>query len=254
MPLLERHGLTFHVQLLGEAGAPPLAMLHGLLVGSLAQWWLGAAPRLARRHRVLLADFRGHGMSSPAPSGYGLASLAGDLSELLPEAGAGPATLVGHSWGALVALRLALDSPERVARLVLVEAPLPPSNVPELEAFLSAPAAEQIAALPDPLRAAAEGTSRRGRKLVAQIARLVFQTTLVADLKREPDFSDEELGKLRCPVLLVYGDRSGCRAAGERLARVIPGAELVILPGGHFLPSDSGPALTALLEERLCPT
>jgi len=251
MPLVERQGVSLHVQLLGSG--PPLAMLHGLLVGSMATWWFGAAPKLASAHRVLLSDLRGHGLSSFAPSGYDLDSLSEDLGALLPLAGDGPATLVGHSWGALVALTFALAHPERVARLVLVEAPLPPSRLAELDAFLAAPADAQLASLPQTLRATVEGTSRRGKKALAQLARLIGETTLVADLRAQPDFDDARVAQLACPVLLVYGDRSSCLKAGERLARTLPRAELVTLAGGHFLPAESGPALAALLEERLCP-
>ncbi len=252
MPLVERQGLSLHVQLLGAG--PPLVMLHGLLVGSVATWWFGAAPKLARAHRVLLADLRGHGLSSHAESGYGLASLADDLAALLPLAGEGRVTLVGHSWGALVALRFALAHPERVAKLVLVEAPLPPSRLTELESFLSATPAEQLAAVPDAVRAMAARSSRRGSKTLAQVARLVTTTTLLEDLRREPDFAESELARLSCETLLIYGDRSSCLPSGERLARTLPHAELITLPGGHFLPAEQASALASLLEERLCLT
>jgi pimeloyl-ACP methyl ester carboxylesterase len=251
MPHVERNRLSFHVQHLGAG--PPLVMLHGLLVGSLAGWYLGAAPRLAKRFRVTCYDLRGHGLSSPAASGYDLATMAGDLAALTGDEPA-PLTLVGHSWGALVALGFALAHPARVARLVLVEAPLPPSKLPELEAFLAARPEAMLAALPAPLRAAAEGGSRRGKKQLEQIRRLVAESTLLADLRAERDLDDDALRGLRAPALLVYGDRSSCRPAGERLARTLPHAELVVLPGGHFLPVESAQALNDLLEARLCPT
>src|SRR5512147_3219033 len=119
-------------------------MLHGLIVGSLAGWYFGPAGRLAQRHRVLLHDLRGHGRSDRTASGYDTHTLAGDLEALLDLAGDGPVTLVGHSYGALVALRFALRWPERVARLALVEAPLPPSRAGELLAFVKRPPAEMI--------------------------------------------------------------------------------------------------------------
>jgi pimeloyl-ACP methyl ester carboxylesterase len=250
MPVVVRRGLTCHLQVLGDG--PPLVMLHGLLVGSLAGWYFGAAPRLAKAYRVLCYDLRGHGLSGHAETGYGLRSLGEDLDDLREEAGAGPVTLVGHSWGALVALRYALDFPGRVARLVLVEAPLPPSNLPELGGFLRSTPDQQLAALPGVLRDAVAGGSRQGKKLLAQLQRLVLNSSLMKDLAAEPDFRDDELAQLAVPTLCVYGDRSGCRPAGERLARAIPGAELHILPGGHFLPAESAAALTDLLEAKLC--
>jgi pimeloyl-ACP methyl ester carboxylesterase len=249
MPVVERSGLGFHVQVMGAG--PPLAMLHGLLVGSLATWYFGAAPRLARRYRVLAYDMRGHGLSARPPAGYDLATLAADLGELLSMAGDGPAVLVGHSWGALTALRFALAQPERVARLVLVEAPLPPSRLPELDAFLAAAPSEQLAALPAPLAAAVQGGSRQGRKLLEQVRFLTVESSLLRDLAAEPDFPDHLLARVACPTLCVYGRGSGCLPAGERLARVIPGAELALLDGGHFLPAENAAGLSALLEARL---
>jgi pimeloyl-ACP methyl ester carboxylesterase len=251
MPVVVRRGLTVHLQVLGEG--PPLVMLHGLLVGSLASWYFGAAPRLAKHFRVLCYDLRGHGLSGHSAEGYGLRSLGEDLDDLRQEAGPGPVTLVGHSWGALVALRYAIDHPDRVTRLVLVEAPLPPSNLPELGSFLRSTPDQQLAALPDVLRDAVSGGSRQGKKLLAQLQRLVLNSSLMKDLGGEPDFRDDELAGLTVPTVLVYGDRSGCRPAGERLAATIPAAELHILPGGHFLPAEAAQALSDLLEARLCP-
>jgi pimeloyl-ACP methyl ester carboxylesterase len=249
MPTIERGGLSWHVQLLGEG--PPLAMLHGLLVGSMASWYFGAAPRLARRHRVLLHDLRGHGLSSHAARGYDLATLGDDLDGLLPLAGDGPVTLVGHSWGALTALRFAIARPGRVRRLILIEAPMPPSNLPELQTFLATPPEQMVSALPVALQGSVAGGSRTGKRLVAQLQRLALESSLLSDVAGEPDIGDDELARLDLPVLCVYGDRSGCRPAGERLARAIPGARLEILSGGHFLPAEAAEPLGALLEREV---
>jgi pimeloyl-ACP methyl ester carboxylesterase len=250
MPHLDRSGLNLHVQVLGDGG-PPLAMLHGLLVGSMATWYFGAAPRLARRFRVLLSDLRGHGLSSPAPTGYDLPTLAADLHAMLPMAGAGSATLVGHSYGGLVALRYALTHRHRVRRLVLVDAPLPPSQVPELATFLERRPEDMLAALPPLMAQGVAGGSRQGRRLLQQLQRLVGDSSLLADLRSEPDFTDAELAQLDVPTLLVYGDSSGCRPAGERLARTLPHAHLRLLPGGHFLPAEQPALLADLLAEEL---
>jgi pimeloyl-ACP methyl ester carboxylesterase len=244
VPVVLRSGLSFHFQLLGAG--PPVCMLHGLLVGNLATWYFGAAARLARDHRVLLYDLRGHGKSERAERGYDTTTLAADLDALLPLAGDGAATLVGHSWGALVALRFALARPDRVARLVLVEAPLPPASAVELTSFMGLPPEEMARAMPGSLQQIL--TSRQGRLLVERMAFLCGKTSLLADLAAEPDFDDAALARLGCPVLLVYGDRSRCRPAADRLARVLPSAELVVLPGGHFLPAEAPEEVGAAVE------
>ena len=241
MPVVVANDVRHHVQDLGAAGLP-VVMLHGLLIGSAASWYFTSAPVLARTHRVRVYDLRGHGMSEVAPSGYGVRSMASDLAAIASDE---PVDLVGHSWGALVALRFALEHPARVRRLVLVEAPVPPSSMTEMAAFLDG--GDLAAALPAQLRVA----GRRGERLVRSLSRLVLDTTLVDDLRAERDPDPTELARLRCPTLLVYGDRSSCRASGRKLAEAIPGARHVELPGGHYLHLDARDALTALLVEHL---
>ncbi|MCA9678816.1 MAG: alpha/beta fold hydrolase [Kofleriaceae bacterium] len=249
MSAVVANGLSFHVQELGAG--PPLVMLHGLLIGSLASWYFTAAPTLAQRHRVRLFDLRGHGRSEVARDGYGVGAMAGDLEALVADL-PGPIDLVGHSWGALVALRFALDHPARVRRLALVEAPLPPSKAGELTAFLDeVEPAKVLDALPEALRDAVAGGRRQAQRLLRSLQTLLFETSLLADLRAEPDLADDELATLACPTLCVYGDRSACRPAGERLARVVPGARLAVLPGGHYLHLDARAALTDALQEHL---
>ncbi len=250
MPLVTANGLRHHVQELG-AGGSPVVMLHGLLIGSLASWYFTAAPALAASHRVRVYDLRGHGRSEQVATGYDTTTLAADLEALTADL---PAfDLVGHSWGALVALRFAIDHPARVRRLVLVEAPLPPSSALEMASFLSADTSPDrlLDALPESLRAAVASGRRQAERLLASVAYLVRDTTLLADVRAEPDPSDAELARLRVPTLALYGDRSACLPAGERLARVIPGARTHVLPGGHYLHLDARDALAHAIAEHL---
>jgi pimeloyl-ACP methyl ester carboxylesterase len=249
MPAVAARELTFHVQELGAG--PPVVMLHGLLIGSLASWYFTAAPALSRTRRVRLFDLRGHGRSARARTGYDVRTMAGDLDAIAADLD-GPIDLVGHSWGALVALRFALDHPGRVRRLALVEAPLPPARAAEMTDFLDGIDPERILeALPAPIRDAVAGGRRQAQRLLAALRFLIHDTTLLADLRAEPDLDDAELAGLACPTLCLYGDRSACLPAGERLARVVPVARLAVLPGGHYLHLDARAALTAALEEHL---
>ena len=101
-------------------------MLHGLLTGSMATWYFTAAPTLAETHSVHLFDLRGHGRSERVSSGYDTRTMGADLEALVSLNGETPIDLVGHSYGALVALHFTLKYPDRVRRLALVELPLPP--------------------------------------------------------------------------------------------------------------------------------
>jgi pimeloyl-ACP methyl ester carboxylesterase len=106
-------------------------------------------------------------------------------------------------------------------------------------------------ALPASLREAVAGGRRQAQRLLASLEFLLTRSTLLADLRAEPDFDDGELAALHCPMLCVYGDRSACRAAGERLASAVPGARLSVLSGGHYLHLDARAALVAELEAHL---
>lgn len=229
-------------------------MLHGLLVGNLATWYFTVAPRLARRHQVLLYDLRGHGRSQRPSSGYGVDSMAGDLEALLDRFSAatpGPVTLIGHSYGGLIALRFALEHPERVARLAMVETPLPPSQPDDLGILASRTPEELVSALPAALQrivGKSSARNRRGRRLLESLRALTMHTSLMDDIGAEPDISDDELAQLECPLLSVYGEASSCRPTGERLARLLPKGVHCTLPGGHYLPVEAPGPLSECLE------
>jgi len=245
VPVVTANGLQFHVQRLHpERPGAPVVMLHGLLVGNLTTWYFTAAPEIAKRRPVMLYDLRGHGRSEHVASGYDVATMVADLAALTADYAPARMTLIGHSYGALVALRFALEHPERVDRLALVEAPLPPSRVGEVEEFMTRSPNEMVEALPDAVREFVDRGSRRARRLLADLTRLTGETTLLADVRAEADISDAELAALSCPVSLIYGVDSTCRAVGERLVGVLPHAEMTLLPGGHYLHLDSGGALT----------
>lgn len=252
MPHLEVNGLNFHVQRMGDTGSP-VVMVHGLLVGTLAAWYFTAAPALASSHRVFLYDLRGHGRSNRPARGYDVASMTDDLVALIDAEFPNdePISLVGHSYGALIALRYALDHPGRVTRLVVVEAPLPPSRFEEFETFFAQSPAEMIRELPLRVGDLLMRGKRQARKFAAGLLELTVDTSILSDLRAESDIPDEVLSTLDCDLLCIYGSSSKCRDVGERLVSVVPNAALEILEGGHYLHIDAGPALTKSIVEFL---
>ena len=110
--------LTLAVRELDGAGAP-LVVLHGLL-GSARNWQSAGVALAARGHRVLAPDLRNHGVS-PWGDDCSYAALAGDVVACLERLALGPVHLVGHSMGGKAAMRLAVDRPDLVARLTVVD-------------------------------------------------------------------------------------------------------------------------------------
>ncbi|HZB97983.1 MAG TPA: alpha/beta hydrolase [Candidatus Sulfotelmatobacter sp.] len=107
---------------LGDAGTP-VVLLHGLAGSS--RLWGSSYDVLAQRHRLIAVDLLGHGASPHPPQGYSLRHHADALAALLDELGVhDEAVLMAHSFGCLVAMRFALDHPERVAGIVAIAPPL----------------------------------------------------------------------------------------------------------------------------------
>jgi pimeloyl-ACP methyl ester carboxylesterase len=104
----------------GSPDAAPILLLHGLSSNLL--WWDPVAARLARRHRVVRYDQRGHGRSADGPTGgYTVHRLACDTLDILDHLGLDRVIVAGHSAGADIATAVAAARPDRVAGLALVE-------------------------------------------------------------------------------------------------------------------------------------
>ena len=101
-----------------QGTGPPLTILHGLF-GS-GRNWMRVARRLADRFRVITPDLRNHGQSPHLP-GMGYPEMAADLFELLERLGLPSTLLMGHSMGGKVAMTAALEAPERVRALIVVD-------------------------------------------------------------------------------------------------------------------------------------
>ena len=108
--------MRLHTREAGQGDA--VVMLHGLF-GS-ARNLATVQTKLSARHRVVAMDLRNHG-ASPHAWGMEYESLAADVAETLDAIGVAACAVVGHSMGGKVAMRLALDAPARVTRLVVAD-------------------------------------------------------------------------------------------------------------------------------------
>ncbi len=111
-------GLPFHYRDWGGDGRPVL-LLHGL--ASTCHIWDLVAPDLARDFRIVAMDQRGHGQSVQIDEGYDFATVLGDAAAMIDHLGWERPIVVGHSWGADVALELAVEQAELVSGLIFVD-------------------------------------------------------------------------------------------------------------------------------------
>jgi pimeloyl-ACP methyl ester carboxylesterase len=248
-----------HINLQQWGHGSPVVMCHGLLFGSMAAWYFSTALPLSAQHQVVLYDMRGHGKSDWAASGYDIATQMDDLEQVIRhaadnrhdafantgrDAATEPVTLIGHSYGAMIALAYALAHPERVRRLVLVDAPHPLSRHvrPGLDAVSTPEALLQRFARD----LAVPG--RRAEKLRQRLEFLLFESTLCRDVQASADFCNERLSALNVPTLCIYGEQSECRDAGVSLSHILPNAALAWVNCGHYVTDDAPADMLALIQ------
>ncbi len=232
-------GLGLHVAEWGSQDGQAVLMLHGY-----SDSWFSYSrmlPLLTADLRVIVPDQRGHGGSDRPPDGYAPDTFADDAIQLLDTLGIERAVVVGHSMGSFIARKIAVNAPERVERLVLIGSAATARNeaTPQL--------LEEVRTLADPVgadfvRAFQSSTIHRPvpadffEQIVAESLKVPARVWKAALNGLLADDLTADCARIRCPVLILGGDRDGvfARAEQERLASCIPGAILKISPDiGH---------------------
>jgi len=225
----------------GEESGPAVLLLPGP-----TDSWRSYKPvldRLPPWTRAIAVSPRGHGESDKPDDGYTIVDLAGDVVEVLDALGIGRAVLVGHSGSCLVARRVALDHPERVAGLVLEAAPTSLRADPALEEFMNSVVLTLVDPI-DPDFARSFVTDLSSERVAPE-----FVDTLVEDILEVPArvwlaiFSElmtyddtAELTSVGVPTLLIWGDDDPLvsREKQDCLVDRLPTAELIVYPTiGH---------------------
>ena len=231
----------------GEGSA--VVLLHGLTA---TRRYVVMGSRALERsgHTVLSYDARGHGRSGAALGrAYGYEHLAADLLAVLDAAGFEHAVLAGASMGAHTAIRFALEHPERVAALAIITPAYDPRAVsaPEqlarwdalarglreggMEGFIRA---YPLSALPERWRETVETVLRQ--RLSAHEHPEAVADALEVVPRSRPFESLAGLAAINAPTVVVASrdeaDPEHPLALGERYARAIPGAELVVEEAG----------------------
>lgn len=235
MPHLDAGDVRLHVQELGPAAADPVVMFHGLFTGNLAAWYFTAAPAVAATRRVRLVDLRGHGLSDRPATGYDGPTMVADAAAVTADLA--PFAAVGHSYGALLAMRLAAAHPGRVTSLVLVEPPLGPAGRDGRGSTAAATSERWSSSWK-------EGPSE-------QVEALVRETSILADLDAERPVADDELRAIGVPTRFLFGSSSPWCDGAERVRAVRPDLACEVLPGGHDLQLDAKAEVAAAIVAHL---
>lgn len=252
--------LCLHYEEVNPSGSPPVLLIHGL--GSAGgDWAFQFGPLAEAGYRVLAPDMRGFGRSS-APPEVTVQAMAQDMACFLGRVNAVPAHVVGISMGGAIALQLALDHPETVRRLVLVNtfARIRPLGLGgwlyfatrALQTFLAGPKrqAQQVAryVFPHPhQQVLRENLIRRISQTNPCAYRAAMRSLMRFDVRHR-------LGELRMPVLVVTGaeDTTVPPSIQRTLAQGIPGARHVVVEGsGHGTIADSPETFNRILLEFL---
>jgi pimeloyl-ACP methyl ester carboxylesterase len=209
-----------------HGAGPALVLLHGGLGN--ADHWGGQIRAFAKYYKVIAIDARGHGRSYPARQAYSYALMADDVRAILKHLAIEKAALVGWSDGGNAALSFAVRYPQAVTKLFVFGANFAPSGVKSppkgsrtFGLYRKRTRVDYLALAPKP------GNYRR---FVKRLSRMWAS---------QPKFTVAQLGAINAPVAVSVGqyDEIIRPAHSRRLAKLIPGAKLIVLPGlSHFAP------------------
>ncbi|MCR5841754.1 MAG: alpha/beta hydrolase [Bacteroidales bacterium] len=194
----------------------PLILLHGN--GEDSSYFAHQMEPFAAHFRVMAIDTRGHGRTPRGEAPFTIRQFAEDLLAFMDLHGIAKAHLLGFSDGGNIAMVFAMAHPERVGKLILDGANLDASGVKrsvQIPIEIGYRFAKFFA-----------GKSPEARKNAEMLGLMV----------NDPDVQPDELSRIQAPTLVIAGDKDMIKASHTRLiASHIPGAQLTILPGDHFI-------------------
>ena len=230
---------------------PPTLLLHG--IGNYGRYWDFFADAVSGRLRLVATDARGHGDSGKPAEGYAPDEFVADAVAVLDALAIERALVVGHSMGGTHAIRLAASHPDRVDRLVIVDAGTEAMREgSERARRLSLERPERFEYADDALaylRKTSPGYpedvyKNRMRWLFREDAGdLVWRSSrdaLASIMSSRGSNLADELRAVRCPVLLVRGTRSNVLSAdvAERMVKSVADGRLIELDAGHNVALD----------------
>jgi pimeloyl-ACP methyl ester carboxylesterase len=273
VPHVELNGTRFHYR---QAGRGPDVVLIHAVTSNLAVWvFIDLIDTLAADFRVTAYDLRGHGLSEATEAGYTSADMAEDFRRLHAALGLGPAYLVGHSFGAVVATHAAAEYPELVRGLVLsdpyfpglahVEPNLGQANVwldlkevfghcgKDLGGDVDFQTLFRIVAelTPGQMKQIQEAMGAGAVRWLAQLPKLA-ETTCGRDVFAPAGLTAERICAVKQPAVALYDEHTPFAATRRYLEAHWPSCKVDTMPGAkHIAPLQNAPAFVALVQKHL---
>jgi len=233
------NGVKMHYTVDGPADAPWVTFVTG--IANDTTLWAGQARALADCFRVLRYDLRGQGKSEATPGPYSIESLAADLVGLWDALGVNRSHLVGLGLGSPVAMRVAIDHPQRVARLVpsCCRARMLPEFAAMWHKLIAAVEAGGIEAITeqtaqrwfsDDFKAAHPDVLDSVRAMIRGTSQAGYLGNVAAFLGLD---MEDEIYRIQAPTLFVGGAEDkvgGPEALMRGLAARVPGASYTPVP------------------------
>jgi pimeloyl-ACP methyl ester carboxylesterase len=219
------NGIEMYYEIHGRREGIPLVLLHG--GGSTIEVTFSRVlPIFAGSRRVIAVEEQGHGRTSDREGPVTFESSADDVAELLRHLAVDRADVFGFSNGASTALQVAIRHPQLARKLVFASSITRRDGAqPQLWEFI---AEATFANMPQPLKDAFLRVNRDARQLEA------MHDKDAARMRSFRDVPDALVASVRAPTLIVLGDRDIVRLEhAVELTRLIAGARLLVLPGGH---------------------
>jgi pyruvate dehydrogenase E2 component (dihydrolipoamide acetyltransferase) len=254
-------GREIHILEAGPKSERPIVFIHGL-GGSLSSWQL-VMGGLAERHRMTAIDLPGHGGSSkaaPDTVDYSIAGLTSDVATAMKAGKRRPSVIVGHSLGGAVALKLAIEYPELVAALVLIDSAALGSSIGHklLDLMTGDAGVETARGLLSLFFEDQKLVTDRGVNEMAGFQRdggWAAQQAVAGAAFPDGVQSfglEDALALIEKPVLLIWGENDRVIPLADALAAVtaFPDALLKVLPGAGHVPQVERAAEVATAIDR----
>lgn len=234
-----KSGLGLNVLTLNPEGAETVIMIHGMF-GNLSHFYLTIAPHFAANYKVVLFDLKSQGKSEKRDTGYDVQTFAEEVIELADALGIQKAHLLGYSFGCLVALKCAMDYPERVGKVIAIEVPdkavepCIPKGQYTYEHF-----EHFVRYLNTNVRDNFFHNRRHLMNTFKMHEYIHNHTSFPEDFDREKEFDQSDFDRISSPVLLAFGIESVCMREFHRIKTMIPFMDYCLENGGHaFFSSD----------------